>query len=302
MKLGHPLLKFSFDGSGLIEKIKRAVKGSAVGRVLLIPYRFWFATKYFFKPWLKVFPWLFWSKETVNLTYDLSDLSYETLATFVADVASVTIGDIRSYITELNSDKKLREHVLIHTISGPMAGVSDVQVRPGKRTMYYALVRALKPKVIVEAGVDKGLGSCIIAAALMRNAEEGRPGYLYACDISPNVGFLFTSPYTSFGKRCIGDAAATFQSLTDPVDLFIQDITPGAEATLLAAIEPCLSKSGGGVALSVWHSGVMMRFAERTGRRFLVFVEETKNHWYPGAKIAVAFSHRPYLQRNAPQS
>lgn len=267
--------------------IKRAIKGSAIGRVLLIPYRYWIASKPVSRQWLRVFPWLIRSKETVNFTYELTDLSKETLAAFVAEVAGCEPASVREYIKELDDDAGLREHVSVATARGPMVGVSDKAVRPGKRTAYYALVRALKPKLIVEAGVDKGLGTVIMASALLRNTHEGSPGRLIGLDVSHDAGFLIGSPYDAVAEVRIGDAIQTIRDMDEPVDVFVQDINPGIEGALLEALEPNLSASG--VALSVWHSGALMRFAERTGRRFAIFVEETKDHWYPGAKIPAAY-------------
>ena len=38
----------------------------------------------------------------------------------------------------------------------------------GRRLGWYALVRALKPRTVVETGADKGLGSCVLAALRLR--------------------------------------------------------------------------------------------------------------------------------------
>jgi hypothetical protein len=37
----------------------------------------------------------------------------------------------------------------------------------------------------------------------------------------------------------------------------------------------------------------LLEFAEKTGRRFLFFREEPKDHWYPGAGIGAAFKPPP---------
>ena len=209
---------------------------------------------------------------------------------FVAEISGCTLSSVRGYIQELDGDDPLRAHVRRRTVQGPMRGVSDPVMRPGKRTAYYVLVRSLKPKVVVEAGVDKGLGSVIMAAALLRNAQDGRPGKIIGLDVKPDAGFLLGPPYDAVVELRIGDAIAAIRNVEETVDLFLQDIAPGLEEALLEAVEPHLGAHG--VALSVWHSGAMMRFAESTHRRFAVFVEETRNHWYPGARIVVAY-HGP---------
>src|SRR5207248_9880418 len=59
----------------------------------------------------------------------------------------------------------------------------DVEPRYGRRLGWYALTRATKPRVLVETGVDRGLGTAVLAAAMLRNAQEGAPGLVYATDI-----------------------------------------------------------------------------------------------------------------------
>lgn len=48
----------------------------------------------------------------------------------------------------------------------------------GEKEFLYGLIRAIKPKVIVETGTHKGLTSCYMAAALKDNGE----GELYTAD------------------------------------------------------------------------------------------------------------------------
>src|SRR5439155_2350261 len=107
--------------------------------------------------------------------------------------------------------------------------VADRQARFGRRIGWYAMVRATKPLLVVETGVDKGLGSCVIAAALMRNAKEGSPGKLLALDINPNAGYLLAAPYDKFGTMVYGDSLASIAAMKEPIDLFIHDSDHSAE-------------------------------------------------------------------------
>ena len=52
---------------------------------------------------------------------------------------------------------------------------------------WYSLIRATRPKIVIETGVDRGLGTAVIAAALKRNAEEGFPGMCMRRILSPTV-------------------------------------------------------------------------------------------------------------------
>ena len=43
------------------------------------------------------------------------------------------------------------------------------------------------------------------------------------------------------------------------------------------------------VLISVWHTGALMRFAWATARRYIMFREIPKDHWYPDAHLVFAF-------------
>ena len=176
--------------------------------------------------------------------------------------------------------------------AGPERAVCDQTARYGRRLGWYALVRALKPRVVVESGIDKGLGTCVLAAAVMKNKEEGHGGLVYGLDIDPKAGFLFTEPYNRFGKILCGDAAATLETFAEKsIDLFIHDSNhdPLYEQKEYQTVQSRLSERGVVVSDNAHGTMELMRFAESTGRRFLYFQEKPLNHFYPGSGIGVAW-------------
>ena len=87
-----------------------------------------------------------------------------------------------------------------------------------KRILWYALVRTLKPSVIIESGVHRGLGTCVLSAAITKNRAEGFKGDLYAVDIDPKAGELVQSPYKDVVKLTIQDSLdylKTFDKLNE---------------------------------------------------------------------------------------
>ena len=56
-----------------------------------------------------------------------------------------------------------------------------------------------KPALVVEMGVDHGVGSCIISAALLRNIEEGFEGRYSGTEINPFAGMLLSDKYATVG-------------------------------------------------------------------------------------------------------
>src|SRR5439155_10300973 len=56
----------------------------------------------------------------------------------------------------------------------------------GRRIGWYAMVRALRPRRVVETGIHDGLGSTALLAALRRNGS----GELVSIDPKPGTGWL----------------------------------------------------------------------------------------------------------------
>src|SRR6185436_15539012 len=127
---------------------------------------------------------------------------------------------IENYIREIQQDTELRDYIVRLSRNSKERFVTDPEARFGRRIGWYALVRAGKPRLCVETGTDKGLGTCVIAAALMRNTREGFPGKVLGMDLNPNAGYLLQSPYDQFGRLVVGDSHVSIRSLQEPVDFF----------------------------------------------------------------------------------
>ena len=61
---------------------------------------------------------------------------------------------------------------------------------------------------MVESGVDRGVGTCVLAAAMLRNAEEGCCGKVIGLDINPYAGNYVAGPYSSVVEIVCGDSLA----------------------------------------------------------------------------------------------
>lgn len=249
------------------------------------------ASRYFEAPLEQLVEWLVSSRENTNYTYDLTDRNLRHLGWFVANVTGITYAEARGYMDELESDEALPRHIRERTRTSQRRLVSDEHARYGRRLGWYAFVRATKPRVVVETGVDKGLGTCVLASALLKNAAEGAEGKLIAMDIEPSAGELVLAPYSSVTEIVYGDAIGALQRLTVPVDIFVHDSDHRAEHER-AEFEAVADKLGDdSLVLSdnAHDTQELAAFAERTGRCFTFFREEPRDHFHPGAGIGVAF-------------
>jgi predicted O-methyltransferase YrrM len=275
----------------LSQKLKNFLKTSAIGRIILIPYRLNLAFSYYHGPVKNIFSWLITSREHTNFTYDLDDLNKEYLASFIAVVTNTEVSKIKGYIAELEQDERLKSHIAELTASSKEKYVADASPRYGRRLGWYACVRAKKPKLVVETGVDKGLGSCVIAAALMKNEEEGFEGYMYGTDINPQAGYLLQEPYNRYGQVLYGDSIETLKGLSERIDIFINDSDHSAEYEMreYETIKGKLAEDAIILGDNAHCTRKLLDFATTTNRSFLFFQERPKSHWYPGGGIGAAF-------------
>jgi predicted O-methyltransferase YrrM len=275
-------------------RIRNFVRSSWIGRIALVPFRLRGAMGVTLPRVGRAVGWTFSSREHYNYSYDLDPLNVDYMASFMAVVTGEGFATIRSYIREIETDESLRKHVIELNAKAKERYVADRAARFGRRMGWYALVRATKPKVVVETGVDKGLGSVVLAAALMRNAAEGQPGHLFGLDINPNAGYLLAPPYNKFGEIVYGDSLKSIAKMTHPIDFFIHDSDHSAnhEWNELQAIKSKLSPHALVLSDTSDITSKLLEFAQQTGREFLYFAEKPKNHWWPGDGIGVAFQRR----------
>jgi Methyltransferase domain len=231
--------------------------------------------------------WLVCSREHTNLTYDLTAVNLDQLSWFVAMVADIPVAQARGYLAELNADVGLREHVERVTATSVRRGIADRQVRYGRRLGWYALVRALQPEHVVETGTDKGLGACVLAAALLRNGS----GRLTTIDVNPYAGYLIAGRYAEVTDLRLGRSLDVLAELP-PVDLFMHDSdhAPAYERAELDAVGGRLTAAAVVLSDNAHLTTVLPDWAEATGRRYHYFAEQPAEHWTPGGGIGIALA------------
>ena len=200
--------------------LRTLAKLPVLGRLILMIYRVKVGADFVFTVIGRYIKWLFISKETTNLTYHLRDDNSIYLVHFVAAVTGKTYEEVNKFVNEIVQDESFKQHVEGLYQNGEDAFKADKEVRLARRIGWYAMIRIAKPKVVVETGVDKGLGSCVIAAALLRNKAEGFDGTYYGTDINPGAGFLYKTPYAQMGKNLYGDTIESLKKIKCPIDIY----------------------------------------------------------------------------------
>jgi predicted O-methyltransferase YrrM len=196
-----------------------------------------------------------------------------------------------SYIRELETDAALRTHIENAVRASEFAFMADKEARYGRRVGWYALARCLKPKVIFETGVDKGLGACVLTAALRRNALEKHRGRYFGTDNNAAAGYLLSGEYANHGEVLYGDSIESLKKFDGEIDLFINDSdhSPEYEAEEYRAIANKLSMNAVILGDNAHVTEKLLEFSLETKRHFVFFQEKPKFHWYPGAGFGVSF-------------
>lgn len=253
-----------------------------------------YATSYFNSKYVQILSWGVQSNEDTNYTYHLTESNKDYLAQLLAHILQSDYVTIRGYIAEIENDQVLRQHIQTSIAQSGLARFADQDIRYGKRLGWYAVVRALKPKIVVETGVDKGLGSVVLAAALLKNKEEGFNGQFYGTDINPEAGYLLSGAYQSVGKILYGDSIETLSKMNDKIDFFINDSDHSAdyEYREYQIIKDKLSDNAIILGDNAHVTDKLSRFSIEQNRDFLYFQEQPYNHWYPGAGNGFSFTRR----------
>src|SRR4030095_9798430 len=89
--------------------LRHLIKYTALGRLVLIPFRFLFiALPRLLRQLGSMVAWAFASKEYYNFTYQLTAWNRAYLASYVAVVSGHKVSEIESYMRELEEDEGLR--------------------------------------------------------------------------------------------------------------------------------------------------------------------------------------------------
>lgn len=273
--------------------IKTILNLPITGKFVLLPYRIWGSAGYIIKQITQYLIWIVKSKETTNFTYNLSELNILYLTDFVSAVTGKSRNEVTVYINEILNDEVLLNHMISAYQKSNQKYKMDPTPKYAKRIGWYAIIRSVKPETVIETGIDKGLGSCVITCALLKNKHDGYDGFYYGTDINPNAGILFTAPYDAVGKILIGDSVESLEKLhVKSVDVFINDSDHSAdyEAMEYKVIRNKLTDQSIILGDNSHVNSKLREFAVQTGRKFLFFQEIPENHWYPGGGIGAAYN------------
>jgi predicted O-methyltransferase YrrM len=251
-------------------------------------------------PW-KMARFLATTPELSNWTYDLENL--DELLALAAAVVDRPAAELQSYARELEDDAALRD-----ALRARLRPRRDRRSEPfyGKRTILYALVRSTAPQIVAESGTHDGLGSVLLAAALRRNAAEGRPGRLLTFDINADAGWLLSDADGELVTQHTGPTSETLPAgLAGGVDLFIHDSLRTVENEQREYAVARASARGETLLVfcdNINTTDVLERLCADTGVPLMRLEERPARHWWPGNVLGLARVPAARATPDAPES
>ncbi|MFG2824432.1 class I SAM-dependent methyltransferase [Kitasatospora sp. NPDC048365] len=270
--------------------LTRRIAASPLAPFATFPTRLAAAARHNAKAVRQTTSWLVRSREHVHYTYDLEPLNLEHLAWFVSTATGCRVDAARGYLAEVREDAQLRQVLGAGLARSSRSATTDPVIRYGRRIGWYAFVRALRPQFVVETGTNRGMGSAVIAAAMLRNGC----GRLATVDIDDRSGELILPPYDSVVEHVVGDSLEFLAgpvARRQPIDLLFVDTgwTPEHERAELAAATPLLAPGAVVLATKSYCWTELAGWAEAQQREFLHFNEKPRDHWYRGVGIGASF-------------
>lgn len=254
-----------------------------------------FANQYLKPQQKKINKWIFQWNENDNFYYDLTDRNKLELCSLISIVTGKEFYEVKKYMEELENNFELRND--IESIFLQEKNMRDFKLGYGRRIGWYVFVRILKPKIIVETGIHHGLGARVLTAALIENAKEGNIGKYYGTDIDLKAGMLLTKELENFAEILYGDSVESLLKFNNEIDLFINDSDHSAdyEALEYETILKKLSPKGLILGDNSHVTTKLLEFSQKNSRPYLIFREDPKDHWYPGAGIGISPPTIPLL-------
>lgn len=225
-----------------------------------------------------------WDPEPNNFTFEIAN--DDDLAFWVSTVAGCPLPAAEEYLAEPSADGELQQTLRKATSRHRLW--SKAAPPFGKRAGWYALVRVLRPQVIIETGVHDGLGSLLLLRALERNERDGHPGRLISFDVNPTAGWLVQAhPLWELRIESSRDGLPRVLDRESTIDMFIYDGWHHATAErhdheLVAAQ---LSPEGVLISDDAQTTHVLAGVCREIGFDYFEFCEAPRHHFHPGSTL-----------------
>ncbi len=241
------------------------------------------------KNFKEIFKWILTGKEITNFTYPIKN---ENELIHVANI--ITSQDyeiIKKIIKEL--DIKNNELKLFFT-DHFFKEVEDPK-KFGRRILWYILARLIKPEVIIESGVFKGLGTGLLIFALHKNSIENtttKPEFI-GLDIKLKNLFYNENSQSNVNVKLVeNDSIKFLENYNDKKKiLYISDADHSYDFEIMEYKLIKKNFTPGSIIISDTGSKSLSDFSLSNNKKMICFSENPDKHWYQGAKCSVSYDY-----------
>lgn len=262
--------------------------------MLYTSYRLYKAALTSFRYAKRAFYYAVTSKETATFTYKLTPENETYLMNLTAQIVKKDIRVIEEYFNELETNSELKQQIVENTNKSPFNYKKDKRCDFGNKLALYSIVRVLKPKVVVENGVELGFTAIVLCEAIRKNIDEGYPGNFIGLDINKDAGYLINvvPEYKSFSEMKCGDAIESLKTIDSKIDFYFSDGLRSYqyEQSEFAVIENKITDNAIIITNKASFSKALLEFSQKLKKNFSFFKEDPLGHWYQGAGLGIMYS------------
>ena len=233
------------------------------------------------------YKWILFGKDISNFVYEIENTS-EIIKTcnLITDIDKNILTDVLNEINPQDQDFKKffsDEYFKKH-------GTKNIF---GRRMAWYILARTVKPNLVIESGVDKGLGSGLLCYAQFKNNLELNKNFKYIGidivkknesyfnfhnDTFNNFEFFFENSINFLEKFNLEDKILYISDAEHNYDFEIKEYN---------LITKYFKK--GSLIISDNNSGSLKDFSKKHNKKLIQFEEKSKNFWYKGAITNISY-------------
>jgi hypothetical protein len=225
--------------------------------------------------------------EIDTFTYPVANLA--EMGELLSEVLERPAAELQGYVDEALATPELG--ALLSREIGPRAiYMKRRPPLPAHHLAAWALIRACKPKLVVETGILEGLGSRTMLCALRRNSEEGHRGRLMSFDVLPGSGrgLVPKRLRSSWDPIYEPTPEALIRNLAGlEVDFFLHDSVQEYDHLVaeVDAVLPFMASGGTLMTVAGW-TGLLDELADKLRGHSRTFRERPLDHFYSGRTLS----------------
>ncbi len=233
------------------------------------------------------YKWILFGKDISNFLYEIENTDdIINICHLVTEIETHKLQRILNEATFHNAEFK-------SFFTNEFFGRHDKKNIFGRRLIWYLLARTIKPNLIIESGIDKGLGSSLLCYAQFKNKKEEQNNYRYiGIDIAKKKKFYFDKKNNLFSNfEFFYEDSIKFLNKFGEKNkiMYISDAEHNYDFEIKEYNLIKKNLKNGSIIISDNNSGSLDDFSKTNNKQILKFKEKSKNFWYQGATTTISY-------------